>query len=110
VEVETGLRTLCKRYNLTREAIWKIRKFLGHPTWVRNRHYFTKQERHQLDDYFVAVTAKWGLRMSRADYEREILDKPNYSLNDWLLENEGTDFNQYVESKGQTWLARRLDN
>lgn len=48
--------------------------------------------------------------MSRADYEREILDKPNYTLNDWLLENEDIDFNQYVESKGQAWLARRLDN
>lgn len=100
---------------MTREGIYKIRRFIGQATWIKNRHFYTKEERHQLDEYFVAVAANWGLRMSRKDYEKEVLDKPKkedgtaYTLNDWLLENEGITFNQYVQEKGQEWL-KRFDN
>lgn len=64
-EIETQLEFLSRLLGYTPEWIWNIRKFIGKPTWQRNKHWYSKQEQKELIYYYVAITAVWGLRMSR---------------------------------------------
>lgn len=79
---------------------------MGQPT-PRNKHWYSEEEVQELDYYYAACNAWWGERMSRADYERRVLDL-SITFDEFLQQEQRITYQQYLEYKQHRYPNKDL--
>lgn len=112
---EAGLPHLMSRYKVSRQTIHTWRRFLGFKT-KGSKHFYDPQEILELDYFFAAAfvpkgrkRSHWGLCMGRRQYEQKVLDK-GISFDQYLRENYGIDFKEFIKRKELQWQEKLFGN
>lgn len=111
---EGTLDYLLRRYCVTRESIFRWRRYLGLLT-RSSRHFYTPEEILELDYYFAAAyipkkkVEHWGMRMGRHAYARDILDA-GIDFNEYLQIHRKKDYQQFLEETEKLWQRPLFGN
>ena len=107
-EIQTRLDYLCQRYGVHKKTVWIWRQKIGIPTERekgRERETFiTAEEQIQLDHFFVACKASWGLQLP-VSYYVSLLDEGK-TIEDYLKGDYrySCTLEQWIRYQKQDWF------